>query len=309
MDGRLEKTMTWGHPDLVFLLRQGKQPLLFDGTFRCVPKGFKQCYICVLFDCATELYLPVFMSLMQSKSELAYYHVIQEWICQSDWKMEASSKHCDFELAAIKSLENQFPDAPLVGCHFHWVKAIIDWLKEHQYDLDQIFLLCGSVEQGHSGLLQFLTVVSHEEIESKAIPFVRSKLPESFRSEEWAAKWDYFWGKYFHDTWIVRFPPRWWNFWEDGKMPSKKNVRFRVNNGLERLNRTINELFPTPHPSIVEFVTTYRQLARNLVGDYKNIKSGHLKPRLHEALELPAIPDDYETFGLAVVKKGKKGKK
>ena len=57
----------------------------------------------------------------------------------------------------------------------------------------------------------------------------------------------------------------------------------RTNIALERYNRSINDKFPTPHPSLLFFVQKIELESREQVDRCKNIHRGRIRvPRLQE---------------------------
>lgn len=51
----IETIVGWGHPDLIHLMKYGACPMFVDCTFSCVPKGFKQLLIIMIYTAATGL--------------------------------------------------------------------------------------------------------------------------------------------------------------------------------------------------------------------------------------------------------------
>jgi hypothetical protein len=109
IEENLEKIIGWGHPDLIYELKCGGPLNLFvDCTFKIAPRGFYQCMIIMAYLPASQLYVPVFWILLQSKKENVYYHALQHAICASEWKMEAKTITCDFEKGLMNECGNQF---------------------------------------------------------------------------------------------------------------------------------------------------------------------------------------------------------
>lgn len=46
-----------GHPDLIHLMKYGACPMFVDCTFSCVPRGFKQLLIIMIYTAATGMYV------------------------------------------------------------------------------------------------------------------------------------------------------------------------------------------------------------------------------------------------------------
>ena len=70
----------------------------------------------------------------------------------------------------------------------------------------------------------------------------------------------------------------------------------RTNNDLERYNRSINNKFPTRHPSLLVFVQKIELESREQVERCENICRGRIRvPRLQET-NIGPIPFCYSTF-------------
>ena len=54
------------------LLRYGACPTFIDGTFFCVPHGFKQLIIILCYIAAYDLYVPMWWILLDSKKQIVY---------------------------------------------------------------------------------------------------------------------------------------------------------------------------------------------------------------------------------------------
>lgn len=121
----LETVIGWGHPGLLFLLRNSPVPLFVDMTFKMVPKQFAQLMI-IMFHCsATNQYIQVLYVLLESKTELAYFVAVECVIGATNWKIDASSLTCDFEQALINTLTKQFPEAETIFVYFTGNKQFV----------------------------------------------------------------------------------------------------------------------------------------------------------------------------------------
>ena len=58
---KLQKIISFAHPDLINIIKGGPVHLFIDCTFKCVPKGFSQCLVIMIYDYASSLYIPVFL--------------------------------------------------------------------------------------------------------------------------------------------------------------------------------------------------------------------------------------------------------
>jgi hypothetical protein len=114
----------WAHPLLIELLKYAGTTVFVDGTFRCVPRGFKQCVVAMVHDRATCFYVPVFYVLSTARTMVAYYDIFHFIIQATDQQLEPAEIVCDFEAALIQAVQVQFPNADIIGCLFHFKQAI-----------------------------------------------------------------------------------------------------------------------------------------------------------------------------------------
>ena len=123
------------HPDLLKLTHFGKRRLFIDCTYAMTPIGFYQTMIIMVYDPSTQIYVPIWYILMTSKSSVAYWHAFNLCITYSNWKLEASAVSCDFEEALIKNVEIafNFTNDYIVGCKFHHVKLLKEYLKKEGF--------------------------------------------------------------------------------------------------------------------------------------------------------------------------------
>ena len=218
------------------MLKYGAVNTFIDCTFSCVPKGFEQCLIVMVYDRSTSLYVPIFYVLLQSKLENAYFHALQLCISSADWQFTAKTITCDFEQVVLNAVEANFPSVPVIGCVFHWKQALRRKLLAYHIPKDVISRLMGP-----DGLINILTHCPIEEIETKGVPYIRHYFDEG----DYESSFDSFW-KYFLETWMKRFKPAQWNI--NSHTNDNDDVINRTNNPLERFNRKLKNEFPVSHP-------------------------------------------------------------
>jgi hypothetical protein len=232
------------------------------------------------------MYVPIFYVLMQSKNEMAYKHAFCMYVAATGDSMEVINATCDFEKGLINALKDQF-QKPVVGCEFHWKQAIRRKLLELNVPRDKISDLMDA-----NGLINLLTTIPIEEIESKGIPYIRAR----FNEGQHKSKFDTFW-KYFVATWMTQYNPEDWNINRGRNNDlSEEDILNRTNNPLERFNRKMNGYFPCRHPAMVQYVTGIRQLSMDYSNELDSIRRGRTRPPLHQALTRHSVPDDYATF-------------
>ncbi|OWY92932.1 LOW QUALITY PROTEIN: hypothetical protein PHMEG_00037850 [Phytophthora megakarya] len=98
--------------------------LFVDGTFRCVPRGYKQCVIVMVHDRATGMSVPVYYVLSTSREERAYWNIVHVIAQGTDQQIEPAEIVCDFEPALQNALQVQFPNAIVIGCLFPLNQAL-----------------------------------------------------------------------------------------------------------------------------------------------------------------------------------------
>jgi len=201
-----------------------------------------------VYDPPTDFYVPVFYVLVTGKTQWTYWTVLKnEVLISTELKFSPGCIHCDFEIGLINAIKEQFTEIKVVGCYFHFKQALLKKMKEIGIPAEERSLAM------KEGVLDVLTVIPHEEIETKGIAYVKSKIPKTNNK-----KWEQFW-KYFKSTWLTRYNKEDWN------INGVKNAQNRTNNALERFNRTLNNSFSTAHPNLLNFVETIRKESFEIV--------------------------------------------
>lgn len=285
IDGEMHNIIGWGHPELIFLLKFGPCPIFLDCTFSVVPKGFSQLLIIMMYSAAHSMYIPVFYVLLDSKKEGVYWQAIQQCICASDWKMEASTYTADFEIAIAKTMKAQFSRGTPVHCIFHLKQCWRRKLLEFGIPRQEITILLS--------LMSILTVIPIHEIKTKGVRYCRSKMDE----EAHQVQYNKFWA-YFLKTWLGIYDPVIWNI--HGLLDENSDVTLinRTNNPLERFNRRLNDSFPSPHPTMNQFVDTIREISDDYVLVLNRIKQGNYPRPVHQPATIHSIPSDYHSFSI-----------
>ncbi|OWY99627.1 LOW QUALITY PROTEIN: hypothetical protein PHMEG_00029342 [Phytophthora megakarya] len=265
----LERLVGWAHPALLKLVKYKRTTLFLDGTFRCVPQPFYQCVVMMVFDNATDLFVPVFYTLCTAKTQDTYWHLMEAVNVAADDKIEPFA-FCDFEEGLQAAAQVQFPDADIVGCYFHFKQACRRKMKALQIPEREAAIAM------RKGVLDMLTVIPHNKIEGPGIQYVQDKI-RSICAEENVAftepLWELFWS-YFRKSWLKTYKPSVWNVHDvDEAMVS------RTNNPLERFNREINAALPSPHPSLPAFVAMIQALSQRHVDRIDDMAKCRAKKR------------------------------
>ena len=80
-----------------------------------------------------------------------------------------------------------------------------------------------------------------------------------------------FWEKY-----LIKKNIKCWNIHSDDD--SHLDLQNRTNNALERYNRSFNDKFSSPHPSLLQFVTTIEEESRFQVRRLNDIRDCDMEP-------------------------------
>ncbi|KAK1944553.1 hypothetical protein P3T76_004465 [Phytophthora citrophthora] len=282
---RPTRLIGWAHPSLVNLLRYHGTTIFIDGTFRCVPRSYKQCVIIMVHDRASGLYEPVYYALSTSRSGDSFWDIMHFIVQGTDQQLEPAEVVCDFESALIQAVQTQFPNAIIIGCLFHLKQALRRAMKRFAIPVEECAIAMSR------GVVDMLTVVSPSLIE-RCIKWVkheiRQRCTESGTSYS-KVKWRGFW-VYFQRTWLDHYDVSVWNV-----AGLNNELVARTNNPLERFNRELNNRFPKPRPSMATFVGVIKSLSAEYVQRLADIPRGraHRPPR--ELIQLPVpveLPED-----------------
>eukprot|EP00644_Phytophthora_capsici_P003990 jgi/Phyca11/108303/e_gw1.15.667.1 len=264
------RLLGWAHPALVNLLRYHGTTLFIDGTFRCVPRGYKQCVIFMVHDRASGIFVPVFYVLSTSPT---------------DQQIEPAEIVCDFESGLLDAVQTQFPNAIVVGCLFHLKQALRRAMKRFAIPEEECCIAMAS------GVIDMLTVLEHSLV-VRGTKWVKREIRERCKSLGLAyskAKWRGFWD-YFNSTWLGKYDVEVWNV-----AGLDKDLIARTNNPLERFNRELNSRFPNPRPSMATFVGVIKTLSSEYVQRLADVPRGRVRRTTREEIELPVpveIPED-----------------
>ena len=285
---KTERVTGWGNPGLFGVLKIPGVELFVDATFSSCPSQFYQCLIIMAFDNTTGVYVPILYILMTKKTEEHYLHAIHCLMVVSDYKLKPNSITCDFERALMNAFRTKFPNADMYGCLFHFKQALRRKMISLHIEGDRVECVM------QKDWIDILTIIRREEIKSKGIPYVRSLIEDEGNDLSLAelGKWSTFWA-YFDRQWMSPEMVNIWNI-HDGDEDEREKKK-RTNNALERYNREMNAMFPTPHPGILLFVSIIEKEARTQVSRLDNIRNGHEEPPEYN-LSSVTIPDTYTEY-------------
>ena len=280
-ENTLERIVCWSSPSLLRMLRYNTHAYV-DCTFKCVPADISQLIIVMIFDPASQLYLPICYGLLTSKKKELYWRFIHELKMTTDNTWNPVSVTCDFEYALLQSISSHFGIQRVIGCLFHFKQAIRRKLKSSGIDNEIVSYLM------KPGVLDVLTVIPADEILTKGIRFVQHKLKERFGNKD-DVKLNVFW-MYFKNTWTNLFSVQFWNIHD------KNELMNRTNNALESYNRRFNDLFATAHPSLQQLIIAIQGEVKRIEAKIDDIKAGRMSSGTHKQLPLHVPTSEYESF-------------
>ena len=187
-----------------------------DGTFWCAPKGFYQLVNFLVFCEKLQKYVCLAQLLLTSKKLEEYVLGIQNLVLSANLlgiKLSPKYLMCDFELALRQALALIFPNAKVLGCEFHFVKAL--WRKAGTLGLKKKERIIKT-----SSVISFFVILAHMNVEERENHF--NELKDIYEGSDDLYKQFL---KYFADSWL--------------KMDfividsESRDLRERTNNGCE----------------------------------------------------------------------------
>ena len=115
-----------------------------DGTFHCPQKNYYQLFNIIGREKKTGILLPLIFILMTSKSFFLYQNIfenIKTLLSNNNISIDFKKIFImmDFEKGARKAIKNIFPKSKLLGCYFHYTKAL--WNKAKKQGLFKFSIL------------------------------------------------------------------------------------------------------------------------------------------------------------------------
>jgi hypothetical protein len=122
----------WAHFGLRKILRYQGLQLFMDATIKVVPDPFKQLFVVMAKDAATEMYLPIFHVLMTGKSTFLYRYALTSCLAVLGHDVDIASIVCDFEKALMQAIKSkklfQLPGSPLLTCQVLLALELSFWV-------------------------------------------------------------------------------------------------------------------------------------------------------------------------------------
>ncbi|XP_003738220.1 uncharacterized protein LOC100898192 [Galendromus occidentalis] len=262
----LDRILIFGRSRNIEELRYSKMWFV-DGTFSIVPPLFYQVYV-ILAEMNQTVH-PFLYVLLPNKSGSTYTRMFT-MIRSLDESIEPETISCDYELAAINSIREVFPNANIAGCYFHLMQN----LKKHvntsglttKYRNDPEFA-------SYAKMIGALAYVPPQDVE-KAFELLSEESPAELEPLL----------NYFEDTYLgrpdrrgrrrnPRFPISIWNVYE-------RTIQgcHRTNNHAEAANRRIQTEFNMDHPSIWMFIDALKRSQKNRDFEYESLVAGAAGP-------------------------------
>ncbi|DAZ97548.1 TPA: hypothetical protein N0F65_003034, partial [Lagenidium giganteum] len=188
----VERVISWAHPELLRFLKYKQTTGFLDGTFRCVPRGFYQVLVFMVYHHESDCYVPVFHILCTSKIEIYQ-------------KLDPAEVVCDLEAGLINAAKVQCPQSRVVLCHFKQAaRRSMKELRVHEAEVNIAM---------SRGVLYMLTVIDPGTILTPGIRWVHHLIQRRRDAEcilHSTDKWHQFW-RNFRRTWLTKYPPALWN--------------------------------------------------------------------------------------------------
>ncbi|EAX74595.1 hypothetical protein TVAG_507810 [Trichomonas vaginalis G3] len=247
--------------------------LFIDGTFRIVPIKLAngQLLNLLVYDEATNLYLPFLHVLMTGRSSLNYDTVFNLMItCPlisislGKYKIITS----DFENALMKSIKSKVNDETTVtGCIFHYIAALVKNFKK----------LCDENDVCAKSLLKLLC----------ACPFVPIEVFEIICKKLDAIKEINDFAKYFLNTWGKKY---------DVINKLKVSDMIFSNNGVESFNKVLNSHIAFPHPTIYHMIYILLKVDKVYFHRYARQQNDNFDHKKSYFIPLTRIQQELDVF-------------
>lgn len=217
-----------------------------DGTFKSVSKQFCQVYT-IHVDLGSNKeeinVTPAVFALLPNKNKATYVRLFKKILdVIPEWSPEIVNM--DFEVGAIKAIEEVFPRVQVQGCFFHLSQSI--WRKVQEIGLSGMYKTSQEIRNTirQCAALAFL---KPEKVEDGWL-HIHSTAPDNEKLIE------FFY--YFVEQWLenVHIPIEMWNC--HGK-------RHRTNNSVEGWNHKLNLKCGKPHPRVRDLVLCLKKESQN----------------------------------------------
>lgn len=243
-DGDADKIIAFSTDEQLRAL-QSADTIYMDGTFSACPALWDQVYIIHARSGMTSYaLLYALLPNRQADTYARLFAKIKEKVQERlNLTLDPAKIQTDFELAAIRAVEREFPNAEIKGCYFHFCQAL--WRKVQDLGIAVRYREEPLVQQWirrAAGLaLLPLNKVQDAWLETM------EETPDVARAEEF--------NDYMVVNWVdyeARFTMSIWNHFE--------TTGPRTNNNLEGFHNRLNRSLPHNHPNIYRFVEVIKKI-------------------------------------------------
>ena len=136
-DGSEDRILGFGSEDAVKILCSAAC-VLMDGTFRVVPRLFSQMY--TLHASFRNQVMPLLYFLLPNKEKNTYSRVftlISTFATARGLLFNPQRFKLDYEIGMLKAIEENFPQARVTGCNFHYMQAL--YRRVQKYGLKKLY--------------------------------------------------------------------------------------------------------------------------------------------------------------------------
>lgn len=139
-------------------------------------------------------YTPVLYILMTGKTTECYWQAFN-YLASEVPAFDPFSVGVDFEKAFFSTVADNYPEAYLIGCLFHFKQALLKNLKDRKIKPDHWAFAM------KKGVLDALVVIPRDQLEDGVL-YIRTKIMDFVMDSEYEQedieKWDNFFDKYFN---------------------------------------------------------------------------------------------------------------
>lgn len=190
--------------------------------------------------------IPLCYALVSDKLSVTYYSVfnrLRDAASSLGYVLKPSYILSDFEAALIRVVEQQFPNASHIGCHFHFGQAI--WRKVQEQHLSSLYITDGVVTNFVESCIA-LSYIPPTEVELNFETFILTL--EAHYMTLFA---DFI--TYFRSTWLFgNFPIKMWNVYGHDHL-------HRTNNVVESWHAGLKRKLPN-HPNVFVFISAIKTI-------------------------------------------------
>jgi hypothetical protein len=232
------------------LLQNLKERTWFvDGTFKTAPQNYTQLITLISFHRESGSYIPCAYVAASSKKAFLYESIFTNILLlarRNRIEIDPQYLMCDFEEGLRSAFRKTFPRAKIMGCYFHFCKALWDRVRK-------VGLATSEVLSRTYTLIMFCKILVHIPIEERKTiwQFVLSRIqhdseekgkdPESkVKEERFRHNFKQF-TNYFEKNWLGVY-------YVESASPNNDVLFVRTNNICERYNKRLGEKISITKP-------------------------------------------------------------